>query len=459
MDLVGAVTRSILIVDDDPRVRTSLSEALADGTTDVRTAERAEDALSLLADSPADVVLTDVRMPGIGGLELLNVLKQRSPNTAVVLMTAYQDLPTVATAMRDGAVDFLVKPLDLHQLRRILDNVFVDRRTDADLGASTGQATTDIISLIGRDPQMVEIFKTIGQVAGTPTNVIIRGESGTGKELIARAIHTNSAHASAPFVAVDCTALPATLLESELFGHVKGAFTGAAGDRRGRFALAGDGTIFLDEIGDTSPEFQGKLLRVLQEQEFYPVGAERPERTNARVIAATHRNLEHLMATDRFREDLYYRLRVVEIVVPPLRERGGDVSLLAEHLISKASDLLGRSSPSLSPEAMHLLLGHSWPGNVRELENCLTRAVVMTTGSVIRTEHLGLEGSPSGPARLTSLEQAERTHLAGVLHATDGHKSRAAEILEISRPRLDRLIEKHGLTNLIGKTRNQTHES
>ncbi len=453
------MNRSILIVDDDSRIRTSLAEALEDGTTNVRTAEHAEAALSLLADSPADVVLTDVRMPGIGGLELLNLLRERNPDTAVILMTAYQDLPTVATAMREGAVDFLVKPLDLHQLRRILDTVFVDRRANADLGAATEQATADPISLIGRDPQMVEIFKAIGQVAGTPTNVIIRGESGTGKELIARAIHTNSAHASAPFVAVDCTALPATLLESELFGHVKGAFTGATSDRRGRFALAGDGTVFLDEIGDTSPEFQGKLLRVLQEREFYPVGAERPEHTKARVITATHRNLEHLVATDRFREDLYYRLRIVEIVVPPLRDRGEDVSLLAEHLISKASDVLGRRPPSLSPEARLLLLGHSWPGNVRELENCLTRAVVMTTGSVIRPEHLGLEGPPSGPTRLTSLAQAERAHVAGVLHATDGHKSRAAEILEISRTRLDRLIEKHGLANLVGKTRHQTEES
>ena len=288
---------------------------------------------------------------------------------------------------------------------------------------------------------------------------MIRGESGTGKELIARAIHANSEHASAPFVAVDCTALPATLLESELFGHVKGAFTGAAGDRRGRFALAGDGTIFLDEIGDTSLEFQGKLLRVLQEHEFYPVGAERPERTSARVIAATHRNLEHLVATDRFREDLYYRLRVVEIVVPPLRDRGEDISLIAEHLISKASSVLGRRSPSLSPEAMHLLLGHAWPGNVRELENCLTRAVVMATGSVIRPEHLGLGDSPSGSGPVTSLALAECAHVARVLHTTGGHKSRAAEILEISRPRLDRLIDKHGLADLVGKTRRQIDES
>ena len=448
------MNRSILIVDDDSRIRVSLAEALGDGTTHVRTAEHAEAALSLLAESPADVVLTDVRMPGMGGLELLSLLRQRSPDTAVILMTAYQDLPTVATAMREGAVDFLVKPLDLHQLRRILDNVFADRRADADPGVATEQTTLETTSLIGRDSQMVEIFKAIGKVAGTPTNVIIRGESGTGKELIARAIHANSAHASEPFVAVDCTALPSTLLESELFGHVKGAFTGATSNRRGRFALAGDGTVFLDEIGDTSPEFQSKLLRVLQEREFFPVGAERPEHTNARVITATHRDLEQLVATDSFREDLYYRLRVVEIVVPPLRDRGEDVTLLAEHLISKASAVLGRRPPSLSPEATLRLLRHSWPGNVRELEHCLTRAVVMTTGSVIRPEDLGLQGGPlSGPTRLTSLGQAERAHVSGVLRAMHGHKSRAAEMLEISRPRLDRLIEKHGLGDLVGKGR------
>jgi len=298
---------------------------------------------------------------------------------------------------------------------------------------------------------MVEIFKVVGQVAGTRTNVVIRGESGTGKELVAREVHLCSPYAEEPFVAVNCMALPETLLESELFGHVRGSFTGATGNRKGRFALAGRGTIFLDEIGDTAPEFQAKLLRVLQEHEYYPVGAERSERSEARVITATHQNLEKLVAAGRFREDLYYRLRVVEIHIPPLRDRLGDVSVLAEHLVSKAATAVGKRRVTLAPETMSALLAYSWPGNVRELENCLTRAVVTATGDVVRPEHLAL-GTPPVPGRprLTTLEDVEREHVAHVLRATKGHKSRTAEILGISRPRLDRLIKKHDLDDVVG---------
>jgi two-component system, NtrC family, response regulator AtoC len=237
------------------------------------------------------------------------------------------------------------------------------------------------------------------------------------------------------------------LLESELFGHVKGSFTGASGDRRGRFALAGKGTILLDEIGDTSVDFQAKLLRVLQEHEYYPVGAERPERMEARVIAATHRNLEELVERGEFREDLYYRLRVVEIVVPPLRERSRDIPALAKHLVRKVSLAARRPVPMLAPETMDALISHPWPGNVRELENCLTRAVVVATGDVIRPEHLEL-APREDRGELGTLESAEREQVTRVLTATQGHKSRAAEILDISRPRLDRLIEKYGLEDL-----------
>jgi two-component system response regulator AtoC len=247
------------------------------------------------------------------------------------------------------------------------------------------------------------------------------------------------------------------LLESELFGHVKGSFTGASRDRRGRFTMAGKGTIFLDEIGDTSVDFQAKLLRVLQEHEYYPVGAEEPERMEARVIAATHRNLEQLVGSGEFREDLYYRLRVVEIVVPPLRERSGDIPALAEHLVRKVSLAADRPVPLLAPEAMDVLISHSWPGNVRELENCLTRAVVVGTGDVIRPEHLEL--APREDAgELGTLETAEREQVTRVLTATQGHKSKAADILGISRPRLDRLIEKYRLGGL-ARTRRTGEET
>jgi len=294
---------------------------------------------------------------------------------------------------------------------------------------------------------MIEIYKLIGQVAATHANVLIRGESGTGKELIARAVHANSREAAEPFVPINCTALPATLLESELFGHVRGSFTGAVGDRRGKFAQAGRGSIFLDEIGDTSGDFQTKLLRVLQERQFYPVGADRPERTEARVIAATHRELEAMVAAGQFRADLYYRLRVVEIVVPPLRDRPGDLPLLARALLHRASAALGRPAPVLASDALAALARHSWPGNVRELENCLTRALVVASGEVIRAEHVVL-GVPTGndaPGHVSTLEEMEREHVIRALAATRGHKARAAQLLGVSRPRLDRLLAKHGL--------------
>jgi len=443
--------RSILVVDDDARILSSLSRALAREVDEIRTAANADEALQALAESPAAIALVDLKMPGMDGLELLGLLRERTPDLDVIMMTAYEDLPTVAAAMRGGAVDFLTKPLDLHVLRRLFARVFEDQETRTAPLSRRALGGKEETRLVGRDPAMVEIFKVVGQVAGTRTNVVIRGESGTGKELVAREIHLCSPYAEEPFVAVNCMALPETLLESELFGHIRGSFTGATGNRKGRFALAGRGTIFLDEIGDTAPEFQAKLLRVLQEHEYYPVGAEHPERSEARVITATHQNLEKLVAAGRFREDLYYRLRVVEIHIPPLRDRLGDVSVLAEHLVSKAATAVGKRRATFAPETMSALLAYSWPGNVRELENCLTRAVVTATGDVIRSEHLALGTSPVPERRrLTTLEDMERQHVSHVLRATKRHKSRTAEILGISRPRLDRLIKKHDLDDVVG---------
>jgi len=372
----------------------------------------------------------------------------------IILMTAYEDLPTVAEAMRNGAADFLVKPLHLKQLRRVLERLQEDRlarnraRTPEKAGA-TGEE--EGVKLVGRDSRMIEIYKAVGRVAGTRTNVVIRGESGTGKELIARGIHEASPWRGEPFVAVNCTALPATLLESELFGHVKGSFTGATADRKGRFALAGRGTIFLDEIGDTPVDFQAKLLRVLQEHEYYPVGAERSERTEARVIAATHRNLEALVESGGFREDLYYRLRVLEIRVPPLRERMEDLPELAEHLLKKMASVVGGGRKILTSDSLRALMMHDWPGNVRELENCLTRAAVLSESDVIRPEHLDLTAPEEEEEVIGTLDSAEKRHVARALETTGGNKLQAAEMLGVSRPRLDRLVEKHGLTDLVNR--------
>ncbi len=438
---------SLLVVDDDAVVREALVDALAEAGYEVRAAGDGARAVALLAERAPDVVLSDVRMPGMDGLALLALLRERAPDIPVLLMTAFDDMPTVVAAMREGATDFLVKPLDLHELRARVARVIDDRRARARAARGRrGEEETPqrLADLVGRDPRMIEIYKLVGQVAATRANVLIRGESGTGKELIARAIHDHSREAGEPFVPINCTAVPATLLESELFGHVRGAFTGAQGDRRGKFALAGGGAIFLDEIGDTSADFQTKLLRVLQERQFYPVGADRPERTAARVIAATHRDLEAMVAAGQFRADLYYRLRVVEIVVPPLRERAGDLPLLAATLVRRAAAAVGRPEPVLESDALAALARHAWPGNVRELENCLTRAVVVASGDVIRAEHLVLGGAaPDGPGKLGTLDEVERDHVLRVLAATRGHKARAAQILGISRPRLDRILARH----------------
>jgi DNA-binding NtrC family response regulator len=440
--------RRILVVDDDPTVRDSLLEVLGDEENEVHTAASAEDALAAMGEVRPEVVLSDVRMPGLDGIELLRTLREQAPWTDVIIMTAYDDMPTTVAAMREGAFDFLPKPLDLHDLREVLDRLFEDRRTREREQRAVEDAASryQLDHLVGHDPQMIEIYKLVGQLAANRASALIRGETGTGKELIARAIHFNSPDASQPFVPVNCTALPTGLLESELFGHRRGAFTGAVSDRRGRFSLAGRGTIFLDEIGDTSLEFQAKLLRVLEDHEFHPVGSERAERTEARVITATHGNLEAKIGSGDFREDLYYRLRVVEITVPPLRERVGDLPMLAEHLVRCAAEELHRIPPVLSEDAQKTLLAHDWPGNVRELQNALTRAVVVCTGAVIRREHLTLSPGSLGPEpELVTLAEMERQYIMRVLAATEGHKSRAADILGVSRPRLNRLIEKYGL--------------
>jgi len=435
----------LLLVDDDPAIRRSLSETLSEEGHEVRAAPSAEAALAQLADYAPDLVLSDIRMPGIGGNELLQRIKECAPSVDVVLMTAYDDMPTVVRAMRQGALDFLVKPLQLEELRTVLDRALADRRVreQAMRAAEERAGAYRLDALVGHDPRMIEVYKLVGQLAARRVTVLIRGETGTGKELAARAIHYNSPDGEQPFIPVNCSALPESLLESELFGHVRGAFTGAVADRRGRFALAGRGTIFLDEIGDTTPELQSKLLRVLEDGEFYPVGAERAERTGARVIAATHRNLEQLVTQGTFREDLYYRLRVVEVALPPLRERMGDLLLLTQHFIRKASRELHRPEPTVTDETRSLLLRHDWPGNVRELENCLTRAMVLATGNVIRPEHLGLRADAKEPsADLTTLDALTDAHLQRVLLAAGGNKTKAAEILGISKPKLYRMLDK-----------------
>jgi len=439
----------LLLVEDDPAIRCSLAETLEAEGVEVHLASTAEEALACLAEVDPEVVLTDVRMPGMDGLSLLRILRDRVPDVDVVVMTAFDEMPTIVEAMRDGAFEFMVKPLRLADLRATLARVVEDRRTREE-GRRAREAEAEayrLDALVGRHPLMIDVYKRVGHLAASRVNALIRGETGTGKGVVARAIHYNSPDASHPFIAVNCTALPETLLESELFGHVRGSFTGAVADRRGRFALAGRGTIFLDEVGDTSPEFQSKLLRVIEEREYNPVGSERTQRTEARVIAATHRDLEDKVEQGLFRQDLYYRLRVVEITLPPLRERPDDIPLLAMHFLRKTSLELHRPELQLADDALAALVQHDWTGNVRELENCITRAAVLATGGTIRPENLGLNGrEPDGTRGFPTLEAMEAEHMARALALTGGNRTRAAEILGISKPRLYRCIEKYELS-------------
>lgn len=449
------MTAKILLVDDDSDTRMVFRDKLTHAGYVVEEVESAEAALGRLKAFDPAVVVTDIHMGGMSGLELLGRVREGMPRTEVIVMTGHEDMGSAVTAMKSGAFDYLVKPVSLGRLESVVERCIEERELGEGID-DTGEGEESILppgTVVGRDPHMIEIFKTIGSLARNRTTVLIRGETGTGKEMVARAVHENSLHSDEPFVAVNCTALTDTLLESELFGHVKGAFTGAVGGRKGYFELAGRGTIFLDEIGDTSPDFQTKLLRVLQERRFYPVGGEEARVTEARVIAATHQPMEELVQEGGFREDLYFRLRVVELRVPALRDRRGDVSLLADHLLSRIREETGQDVRHIADDAMRMLEGYDWPGNVRELENALTRAAILARGNVLGPDHFALglqhevvaearpEPAPSGGE---SLDQVIAAHIHKTLVETGSNKTEAARRLGISRSRLARYLEKFG---------------
>ncbi|MDT8340711.1 MAG: sigma-54 dependent transcriptional regulator [Longimicrobiales bacterium] len=468
----------ILVVDDEAGLRDALAEKLRYEGYTVSVADSGESALASLSSADPEVVLTDLRMPGLSGIELTERIRAGRPGTDVVVMTGHEDMRSAVGAMKAGAVDYLVKPVRLEAVRALVERVLREQRLEREAPvqreSDDPRPAPGPDEVVGRDPRMIEIFKLIGTLARNRTTVLIRGETGTGKERIARAIHAHSAHAHEPFIAVNCTALSTSLLESELFGHVKGSFTGATSGRRGYFELAGTGTIFLDEIGDTSAEFQSKLLRVLQERTFYPVGGERPRTTDARVVAATHQPLEALVEEGAFREDLYFRLKVVEVNVPALRDRPGDIPLLVDALLARIRRETGQEVDRLDPDARALLEAYDWPGNVRELENALTRAALMARGRTLAAEHLRLgvdrpggtvavEASATGevphpspaPAGAApgaaptdtdlSLDAAISLHVQRVLMRTGGNKSEAARVLGISRSRLQRYVDRFEL--------------
>ena len=382
----------ILIADDEDTLRWVLEKGLGQAGYEVTAVADGRAALGAFESEAFDLVFLDIRMPGVSGLDVLQQLRERHPDTQVVVMTAHGTMDTAIQAMQRGAYDYLAKPFDLDEVLLLAERALTARRLTQEVAQlkSGLHEVWEFGALVGRHPRMQDVYKTIGRIAGSDVTVLLRGDSGTGKELVARAVHHYSRRAGRPFVAVSCAAIPGTLLESELFGHERGAFTDAKERKLGKLELAHGGTFYLDEVGDMPLELQAKLLRALQERTVERIGGREPIRIDVRVLAATNRDLETLMREGRFREDLYYRLNVVTVNLPPLRERRRDVPLLVEHFLAKHASELG--DRGIAPDALDRLVGYEWPGNVRELENVIQRAMVMATGGVILPEHL-----PIGP--------------------------------------------------------------
>jgi len=443
----------ILIVDDEKNTRDGLSRALR-RQYDVLLAEDGRKALNQLDAHHVDIVLSDVRMPGMDGLTLMQRALARQPQPICILLTAYGSVETAVEAMKRGAYDFLTKPVNLDRLDILLKRALRER----DMASENLQLREQLDSkfgleqIVGQSPLMQEVFDTIRQVAPTRATVLVQGESGTGKELVAHAIHRLSPQKHGPFVPVHCAALSQNLLESELFGHEKGSFTGASDQRRGRFEMADGGTLFLDEVSEIDPSIQVKILRVLEERRFERVGGQETIDVDVRLIAATNRDLKKMVEEGKFREDLFYRLYVVVITLPPLRERTGDIPLLTQHFISELAGENGRTIQGITPEAMDILSSYSWPGNVRELRNVLERMIVLSRGDRLSVRDVPSNIRDTVPHRPggsaggeLSLEEAEKQMIARALKACNGNRTKAAKQLGISRRTLHRKLNEYGL--------------
>lgn len=453
----------VLIVDNEKSMRDFLAIVLRKEEYLVETAEDGDQAVKVLEKEIFDLVLTDIKMPRMSGLDLLKKVKELSPETVVMMMTAYASTETAIEAMKEGAFDYLIKPFQIDEVRLIIKNALEGRKLRQENSRLRqelkGQAAFG--QIVGKSEKVRKVLDLVRKVADSKSNVLIYGESGTGKELIARAIHFNSARRDRAFVTVNCSALPEALLESELFGHMKGAFTGAIGNKEGLFEIAHEGSIFLDEIGDTSLSIQVKLLRVLQEKEFRRVGGTKDLKVDVRIVAATNRDLEKMVAEGKFREDLYYRLDVIPIHLPPLRERPEDIPLLVDSFIRKFNQVLGKNVEGVEPEALRFLTGLEWKGNVRELENVVERAMALASQNILRGEDfsLGLLKQPDSfpiPALLPDegldleglIGKIEKDLLLKALQESRWVKKEAAKLLHLNfrsfRYRLDKYgIKKH----------------
>jgi DNA-binding NtrC family response regulator len=441
--------KTILIVDDDPLILKTLSLHFTNSGYEVLTAADGREGLQKYTDALPDLVILDIRLPDVDGLEALKRIRDIDPKALVVIITAFDDMKTTVEAIKSGAFEYLVKPLDFLELDLTINKAFQVSKLEGKLHylVEEKQKEYTIDNIIGRSPQMREVFKLIGSVVNNRANILIQGESGTGKELCAKAIHYNSANKDEPFIVINCSAIQDTLLESELFGHVKGAFTDAIQETKGKFEIAGKGTLFLDEIGDISPNLQSKLLRVIESRDFMKVGGEKVLTTEARIIAATNKDLKTLIEEGTFREDLYWRLKVVEIKLPPLRDRKEDVPELVGYLMEKINRELRKNVRRVPDHVMKKLIAWPWKGNVRELENALTHAAILAKGDIILEENLPLEGSDKKPypQKLVALKEVEKSYIQHVLQISKGSKIQASQILGISRPTLDKKIKDYQL--------------
>jgi two-component system, NtrC family, response regulator PilR len=448
---------TILIVDDEPHQLVILDTSLSDKGMEVLKANNGRDALAILQKHSVDVVISDIKMPGFSGVDLLREARSISPDSIFIMMTAYASTETAIETLQYGAFDFITKPLKLEALHDVIGRALEKSKnrkspvivSPHDLAAQQGQNLFQALhkSQVGKSPKMMEVYRTIGTVAMSDSTILITGESGTGKELVARAIHEASKRKDKPFVSINCSAFPETLLESELFGYMKGAFTGANANKKGLFEAAGSGSIFLDEIGDMTPAMQVKLLRVLQERLLRPLGGTSEIPINVRVIAATNQDLPIGIRQGSFREDLYYRIAVINIHLPALRERTEDIKLLADSFLRHYAEKAGKLISGISADALRCLEGYSWPGNVRQLENAIERAVALETSGEIQLERLpdvvrnrdaAMEGDlitlPDGPFDLEAfLAQMERSLIIQALRQSDGNQTLAAQRLTLTK--------------------------
>ncbi len=432
----------ILIVDDEQNILGLFQRILEKKGYDVRCASTGEEALDKLETEVFDVVVSDLKMPGMSGLDLLSRGKVLNPAMPFIMLTAFGTVHSAVEAMKEGAYDYLIKPVDTEEFKLVIEKALELHRLQREVARLRSQLELDVDfqQIVGQSKPMRAVFRLIRMVAKSNATILIEGESGTGKELIARAVHQNSARSDGPFVAIDCASLPETLLESELFGHVRGAFTGAVSNKKGLFVEAHDGTILLDEIGDTTMAFQSKLLRALQENEIRPVGTNKSIKVDVRVIAATNKDLKKEVVKKAFREDLFYRLAVVPIHLPPLRERREDIPLLIDHFIKKSCKENELEPKKVSVQGIRQLMEYQWPGNVRELENLIARAVLISSGPEITPEFLfplapvsDSRNVPLSQATKSALQSLERQKIIEALHQMKGNRSRAARLLGISR--------------------------